>query len=275
MVINMSQYGWSNAPDAVRQTVKKLVNHLQEVLKDDLTGVYLHGSLAMQCFNPDLSDIDVLVVSRQRVQPEQRRIIARYLVNHSARPHPIELSIVRESALFPWQHPAPFELYYSEAQRILFEDHIFDGLWPGWTRHDQTNVDLAAHIAVIRERGLVVYGREVAYTFPQVPVPHYVDAIVKDVHHAREMLLHDPVYAVLNLCRVYCYLEDSKIVSKVEGAQWALPRLDKTYHAVLNASLDFYTGKAQVLPFDPLDLATFIGYVEAKVTELLYRRNMS
>ena len=37
------------------------VSLCREVLADALTGVYLHGSLAMGCFNPVTSDVDLIV----------------------------------------------------------------------------------------------------------------------------------------------------------------------------------------------------------------------
>ena len=37
----------------------------REILGENLAGVYLHGSLAMGCFNPRKSDLDLLTVVRE------------------------------------------------------------------------------------------------------------------------------------------------------------------------------------------------------------------
>ena len=42
--------------------LKALVEAAKGAFGANLTGVYLHGSLAMGCFNPKKSDIDLLVV---------------------------------------------------------------------------------------------------------------------------------------------------------------------------------------------------------------------
>lgn len=34
----------------------------KKIIRDKLTGVYLYGSMAMNCFNPEKSDIDLLAV---------------------------------------------------------------------------------------------------------------------------------------------------------------------------------------------------------------------
>jgi predicted nucleotidyltransferase len=60
-----------------------LAEELTVILEADLVGVYLHGSAATGCFNPDRSDIDLLVVVRQTLSPEQRRAVAQLLLNAS------------------------------------------------------------------------------------------------------------------------------------------------------------------------------------------------
>lgn len=37
----------------------------QEILKDNLIGIYIHGSIAFGCFNQDTSDIDFIVVVKK------------------------------------------------------------------------------------------------------------------------------------------------------------------------------------------------------------------
>jgi len=49
-------------------------------IKDDLVGVYLHGSLAMECFNPETSDVDMLVVCKSKMTNEEKKIIIQRLL---------------------------------------------------------------------------------------------------------------------------------------------------------------------------------------------------
>ena len=43
--------------------INGFVERSREILRDNLVGVYLHGSLVMGCFNPQKSDIDLIIVS--------------------------------------------------------------------------------------------------------------------------------------------------------------------------------------------------------------------
>ena len=40
----------------------EIVHKSKLIFKEELTGIYLHGSLAMGCFNPNKSDIDLIIV---------------------------------------------------------------------------------------------------------------------------------------------------------------------------------------------------------------------
>ncbi len=57
----------------IETLLKKIVGLCREVFGEDLTGVYLHGSLAMGCFQPEKSDIDFLVVLPKPAKREQKK----------------------------------------------------------------------------------------------------------------------------------------------------------------------------------------------------------
>jgi hypothetical protein len=41
-----------------KTVIKEFIDVSREIIADKLTGIYLHGSMAMNCFNPEKSDID-------------------------------------------------------------------------------------------------------------------------------------------------------------------------------------------------------------------------
>ncbi|MDQ0195648.1 nucleotidyltransferase domain-containing protein [Paenibacillus wynnii] len=52
------------------------ISRLKE-LSGNLLGIYLHGSLAMGCFNPLKSDIDFLIVVKDKLTPVNNSRIAK------------------------------------------------------------------------------------------------------------------------------------------------------------------------------------------------------
>jgi predicted nucleotidyltransferase len=154
---------------------ERLAADLAGILSGDLVGVYLHGSAAMGCFNPDRSDVDLLVVSRRTLSPERRRAVAELLLAVSGAPFPVELSVLATVQLHPWRHPAPFDFHYSEMWRQSLDRQLASG---ELASEALTDPDLAAHITTLRARGRVVRGAPIQEVFPEVPEADHRQAIL-------------------------------------------------------------------------------------------------
>ena len=56
-----------------QEIMAQICRRWSEILGDTLTGIYVHGSIAFGCFQPQKSDIDFLaVVSRPPALPQKR-----------------------------------------------------------------------------------------------------------------------------------------------------------------------------------------------------------
>jgi predicted nucleotidyltransferase len=82
-----------------------------------LIGIYIHGSIAMGGFNPNTSDIDVLVATSKSMKVEMKRVLEKFLLMYSKSPFPVEISFLNCEQLKEWQHPCPFDFHYSEFWR--------------------------------------------------------------------------------------------------------------------------------------------------------------
>jgi hypothetical protein len=205
--------------------VESLVRDLREVVDDDLVGVYLHGSLALGCFNPALSDLDLLVVTARALTPEQRQALGPVLSGSG----PIEISFVAAPSLRPWRHPAPYELHFSSKAGLV---------GPG------EDEDLAAHFTVAREAGVALIGPAPADVLPEVPWEDYEDSLRRDLAWARER--GDELYDVLSPARIWATLTDGAVHSKASGAAWALERAPEEFRPLLERALGAYrTGDRQ------------------------------
>src|SRR5947209_4691694 len=107
----MPQHGWPDCPRAVRDQVEHFVAAVRQILPEELQGAYLHGSLAMGCFNPERSDIDLLFVTQHRMPAETKRRLAELTLCCSNAPRPIESSFLRRQDMHPWQYPTPFDFH--------------------------------------------------------------------------------------------------------------------------------------------------------------------
>jgi predicted nucleotidyltransferase len=254
----MAQFGWQECPATARNQIVALIAALEANLGANLQGIYLHGSLAMGCFNPDRSDIDLLVTAHDAILPAIHRQIVGTLLQISCAPHPIEISIMSYADLFPWRHPASFQLHFSESWRDRYEQQMVDAVWEIPVLHDP---DLAAHVTVTRARGICLAGPPIAEVFPVIPRDDYVASICGDVEDARQHMRGNPVYFILNACRVAAYLRDGMVRSKDEGGVWALHALPAIYHPLTAYALAVYRGEMAEGVFDEAELERFARFV--------------
>ncbi|MGF7035190.1 streptomycin 3'-adenylyltransferase [Paenibacillus mucilaginosus] len=243
----------------IHDEVDTLAALLENELKEQLTGIYLHGSLAMGGFHPEHSDIDVLVVVKRKLTQEEKKRIARGLLAFEERlpgGGGVELSVITASSMEHWKHPASFEFHYSAAHRDRYradENYICGG---------GTDPDLAAHLTVTYHRGIALYGPPVRSVVPEIPREHYMDSIFSDIENATEQIAAKPVYYTLNLCRVLYYLREGIVSSKVEGGAWGLSVLPPEYRPLIRQCLDEYSGLKQQPSAQNSRLAEeFAGYM--------------
>ncbi|MBB6732321.1 aminoglycoside adenylyltransferase domain-containing protein [Cohnella zeiphila] len=239
MTINL--YGWDNCPAEVKDQVGKLQECLIRQLDDNLLGTYLHGSLALQCFNPACSDLDVIVLLKESIDVEVRFRLVQELLALSLNPAPIEISLITQGGIRPWRHPTPFELHCSEYWRQRYEDSVVLGdkeFWAG----TPVDGDLACHIMLIRQKGICVYGLSVAEAFPDVPEPDFRSSILDGVDYAADSLRTLPVYGILTLCRVLSYLKTGRILSKRDAGIWALHLLPESLRDIVRSAVELYEG---------------------------------
>lgn len=234
----------SNVPSETRVLLADIVDSFRDVLGDNLIGLYLHGSLAMGCFNPSSSDIDFIVVVNEPLDIEAKQAIVWLSLELSeSASNGLEFSIVLVDTAQHFTYPTPYELHYSRAWderfrtgEVDFETQLYDK-------------DLAAHFTIIRHRGICLYGASRKEVFSEVPTSDYLDSIAEDARLSYQNIMGGPdegqclvpPYAVLNFCRVLAFIEQGLITSKREGGQWGIEHLSEAYRPIIQAASDKYT----------------------------------
>lgn len=238
-----------------------LVKGLRDVLGDALVGVYAHGSLALGCFNPRASDLDVLVVTRRATTPEERGALGGLFrrISGPKAPgdrRPLELSVLASEQLDRWRHPPPYDLHYSERHR--------DGDLPA----DGEDADLAAHVTVARGVGVALVGPPAREVFPEVPTADLHAALLADFDWCMEIAYKHPGYAVLSMARVWAALATGGLHSKATGAEWALPKLPRKLRPPLERALASYLSGGGVIELTDDELARYRGFIAERVRSI-------
>jgi len=245
--------------EKLESLLENFVRQSKNILGDNLTGIYLHGSAVMGCFNSKKSDIDLLVVVNDDISDEIKRQYMDMVVefNREAPEKGIELSIVKEAVCKPFVYPTPFELHFSIAHLNWYQSNPADYV----ERMKGTDKDLAAHFTVIYHRGKTLYGKEIKSVFSKVSSRDYMDSIWSDIEDAKEEIVTNTMYITLNLCRVLAYKREGLILSKQEGGEWAMNALPVSeYQKIISDALKEYkTG--EVMPTDRAIVVEFAEYM--------------
>ena len=239
-----------------------ITDRYAKILGDNFVGIYLHGSIAFQCFAWNKSDIDFIVVVNHKVSKQHKLELLQVLeaLREQAPPKGFEMSVVQLRFCTHFAYPTPYELHFSnnchgrylENPLALCGDDI------------KTDFDLATHFTVIKHTGIVLCGPPIPTLFGNIPKEHYIDSICRDIQNAKQDVLHNPAYIVLNLCRVYAYLRDTLILSKEQGAQWGLDHLPTQYAPVITESRNNYSLSKPLCP-DNKPRVDFCNYMLKKI----------
>lgn len=229
----MMNYDFS---DKLTQVLEEIKEAYCSILTDNLVGIYVHGSIALGGFHWTNSDIDFLAVVKRRLTFEEKQKLMESIVSIHKRANPrgLEMSIVREKYCKEPVFPVPFELHFS-------------GGTLGWYQREPEEYcknmigedsDLGAHMAVIKQSGIVLYGEPVDAVFGDIPENIYRESVMSDLEDARENCMDDFAYHTLNLCRTIAYLEDGIIRSKKAGGEWGIENLPQEFRKLISAAVD-------------------------------------
>ncbi len=230
------------APPKDMSDAGKIVQYIkekyQEILNENLVGIYLHGSLAADCFQWEKSDIDFLVVVKEEPTVEKKIALVEslYAIQKDAPPAGFEMSVLLAADCREPQPPIPFVLHYSNRWMEEYEKDP-RGFCAGMRSNDP---DLTTHILSLHAYGEKILGPNINRVFGSIRKEDAMEAIRTDLSDAAEHLEENPVYVVLTLCRALAYFREGLVLTKKTGGEWALKNLHHRYQGVIQAALNAY-----------------------------------
>lgn len=200
--------------------VQTIQQQLPPLLTHTLVGIYCYGSLVWGDFDPDISDIDLLVVLRQDVDKELFDTLAAFHQTLEAQfpdwAGRIEIAYISFTALETFKTQRSPISVVSPGEPFNTKDAGLDWLINWYT---------------IRAQSIVVYGPAAEDIIPAISIEEFRTAVrdqigewVDWVHHAGdESPSH--AYVILTICRALYSVQTGHQTSKLCAAAWA-----KTHH---------------------------------------------
>jgi len=166
----------------------------------------------------------------------------------------------------------PFEVHYSADWKRAIRDGILD------FNAERTDRDLATYCTAVRGRGVCLRGSPISDVFGPVPPEANRDAVLYDLDWILEndRMIERPIYGILNCCRVFALHSKGwdRVLTKDEGAEWALAHLPEQYRPLIAQALACYRSPEPVRAdqrrtdghaWDRDALRAFCQYVRASV----------
>jgi len=162
-----------------QELLDKFVEYSCHIFEKNLIGIYLHGSIAMGCFNPMKSDLDILVVVENAITDLQKKKFMDAIVplNDNAPAKGIEMSLVRSEHCKNFVYPTPFDLHFSNMHLNWYKRNPNEYI----EKMNGTDHDLAAHFVITKNRGIVLYGKSISDVFGEISSEAYLDSIKSDI----------------------------------------------------------------------------------------------
>jgi streptomycin 3"-adenylyltransferase len=208
---------------------------LRAILGESLLGVYLHGSGSMGGWSPERSDVDILAVAARPLTDSEKHAVSSALGALDVPGVGIEFSLVTHPSLGSISPKPAFELHVTTGPTA----HVVDGAG------HRGDPDLVLHYVVCRERGLAAFGPPPSDVFPDMPRRLVLAQLRDELEWAEEHA--PPRYQVLNALRAWAYADDGRLLSKLEGAEWAIER--ERFAALARAAMAAQSGGPE--PDDP------------------------
>lgn len=205
--------------EEVNGVLAALIAAFHRHLGANLKGLYLHGSMAMGCFRPWSSDIDLLaVVQEPMVRQNKLELVdaVMAITEGGSEFRKVEFSVVTAVEAARAVHPIQYILHYSDGWHQAYKEGRAELVIAGGE-----DEDLTAHFMVAWHRGHTLAGIPIHDALGEVSKVDYRKAVWYDIAGSAQAVERNPAYTVLNLCRTLMYLETGQIGSKLEGGLWA------------------------------------------------------
>lgn len=263
--VEQKSIGFKNAPVKIREIVFALRDGLQNTLGDKLLGLYLYGSLAYDCFNPEMSDIDFIAVLLEPPSSRETQELSQLhenLGSDSEYGKRIEGTYMTEEQVKSDEFPPGFLFYVDGSEFIK-------------AKAGQGELDFPMHRQHLHESGLRIVGIEPSKLFLPVPWGILKSSLHQELPFINEQNEKDPIYAVLNLCRVVRAFETQKLSSKKQAGEWGLQNLPIIFHETIHIALKVYVYKQKGRQKQLLvaNLSEFYDYCVSRIAKLLVESN--
>jgi hypothetical protein len=259
-----------NIPKDLSDLLQAMATDFPAVLRENLVGIYLWGSLTYDAFDETCSDVDCVGVTRRDLDDREFSELDQWFKNKKQQNRWVERIDMR----------------------FVIDDEFLDktsrccGFYPyngKFVRHGSDgNPIIWMNIA---QSGITLWGKDAKVLAPHVSDQCLNDALLLELNYLKEGLTSNAgdrsdkafiynAYAVLTACRILYSVHHRVLVSKDQAHRWAMKTVPPIWRAVIHSAKDNrLRNGGSTTPQLEQDAMHFVDYVSGEVNRILGRIN--
>jgi len=253
--------------DELAALLGDIVRDFPTILKDNLVGVYLWGSLTYDAFDERCSDVDSVVVTRRDLDDAEFEACERWFKESTARN--------------PWTERLDM--------RFVIDGEFLDkrsrccGFYSGkFTRHGSDGNPIIW--LNIGKCGVTLWGRDAKLIAPAVTDQCLDDALLLELDYLKEDLAKNAgdrsnqafrhnAYAVLTACRILYTAQYRALTAKEQAYKWALSAIPSEWQEVVESAWERRArNHGATTPEMENDAAGFVRFAREQANRMLRGR---
>ena len=259
-----------NIPKDLSDLLHSMATDFPAILRGNLVGIYLWGSLTYDAFDETCSDVDCIGVTRRDLDDSEFSELDEWFKNKQDQ----NRWVTRIDMRFVIDHE-----FLDKASRCCGFYHYIGRL----SRHGSDGNPIIW--INIRQSGITLWGKDVKLIAPDVSDQCLNDALLLELTYLKQDLssntgdrsdkafVHN-AYAVLTACRILFSAYHRALVSKDQAYSWAMETVPPAFRAVIHAAKNNRLKNAgATTPQLEQEAMRFVGFVTGEVGRMLERSN--
>lgn len=240
----------------INQILLLMSNNLSDIFKKNLIGFYLFGSLTYGDFNPDTSDIDLLVIIRrpmnanemEQVKKLHKKVEERYPIWKKR----LECSYVPINMFKNKLPPKEPRSYYNEG--IFYDEAPYGNEW-------------IINNYLLYQHGIALIGKDFKKLIEPIDIVEVQKACIRDLFQEWEPKIQDGTwldssyhqsYLVMNLSRIIYTVITSETGTKKASAEWAKNQYSSQWGHLIEEALHWKHGQELNIKKEAIDFIKFV-----------------
>jgi hypothetical protein len=232
---------------SIQEVLQEYIRLWNMRLPDKLEGLYLHGSIVLDAYVKDCSDIDFAAVTGKRLAEAEihtLKMIHEEIAEQFETPEMDGMFIVWEdlgkvrpddNAPFPYYNGGElkWDNEFNPVTWVLLKEKGISVLGPDITKPP---FDASKEL-------LTSYVRKNMNSYWRMRTERLENSLDQEMNHSSKEISEEVEWTVLGLLRQYFTLKESNIASKAEAGEYGLLNLSEIWHPIIHEALNIRRNK--------------------------------